>query len=70
MSLTLLISVTTIIYMYMLSCQLKAGLWLGLVAQLLWLIYIYKNEAWGLIPLNGALWWVYLSGLKNWTVRK
>ncbi len=64
--LDILISISTIIYMYLLSRKIKLGLYISLVSQLLWLVFIYTNEAWGLIPLNIALWYICVSGLKKW----
>ena len=42
--------------------------WLiGLVNQGLWLIWIVASEAWGLLPMNLALWVVYGRNHWKWT---
>ena len=64
--LDLSISIITIIYMWMLSRKMKAGLYVGLVAQVLWVAYIVINHAWGLLPLNVALWFICISGILKW----
>lgn len=60
------ISIVTILYMFLLSRQIKAGLYIGLAAQFLWVVFIYVNQAWGLIPLNVALWYICISGIRKW----
>ena len=62
----LMISITTIIYMWMLSRKIKAGLYVGLGAQVLWVAYIIINQAWGLLPLNVALWFICITGILKW----
>ena len=52
--------------MYLLSRKKKWGLYVGLVAQFLWVIYIIQNEVWGLLPLNIALWYVCITGIIKW----
>jgi len=42
--------------------------WLiGLGNQLLWLVWIYVVGAWGLLPMNIALWFVYGRNHLKWT---
>lgn len=60
------ISIITIAYMYLLSRQIKMGLYLGVLAQFLWVLFIYNTKAWGLIPLNVALWYICISGIVKW----
>jgi len=52
--------------MYLLSRQILEGLYIGVVAQVLWVLFIYYNEAWGLIPLNIALWYICITGIIKW----
>lgn len=45
----------------------KRGAWLvGLVNQLLWLVWIVLSAAWGLLPMNIALWIVYFRNYLKW----
>ena len=52
--------------MYLMSRKIKSGLYLGIFAQFLWLLFIYDKKAWGLIPLNVALWYICISGIRKW----
>ena len=61
--LDIVLSGVTITYMYLLSRRIKAGLYF---VQLLWLVFIMQNAAWGLIPLNIALWYVCITGITKW----
>ena len=40
---------------------------IGLVNQALWLAWIVASEAWGLLPMNLALWVVYGRNHWKWT---
>lgn len=40
----------------------------GLANQGLWLIWIVSMEAWGLLPLNAALWVVYARNHFKWRI--
>ena len=64
--LDILISFVTILYMYLLSRQIMSGLYVGLFAQGLWVAFIIHNEAWELLPLNIALWYICITGLIKW----
>ena len=64
--LDILISIVTILYMYLLSRQIMSGLYVGLFAQGLWVAFIIHNEAWGLLPLNIVLWYICITGLIKW----
>ena len=56
------------IYMTQLVGDKKASAWLvGLANQLLWVVYILATEAWGLIPLNIALWVAYTRNYIKWS---
>ena len=52
--------------MYLLSRQKMWGLYVGLAAQVLWVVFIVQNESWGLLPLNIALWYICISGIIKW----
>ena len=55
------------IYSMLLAGNKKRGAWLiGLVNQLLWLVWIVLSGAWGLIPMNIALWIVYTRNYLKW----
>jgi hypothetical protein len=56
------------IWMTLLAGNLHRNAWLvGLGNQLLWLIWIVVTGAWGLIPLNIALWIVYGRNHLKWS---
>lgn len=65
-ALELLISIITIIQMYMLSRHMMYGLYVGLASQVLWIMFIVTTKSWGLLPLNVVLWWVFISGIIEW----
>lgn len=44
----------------------KSAWLIGLANQALWLVWIIAAEAWGLIPLNAALWIVYARNHLKW----
>ena len=55
------------IYTMFLAGNVNKGTWLvGLVNQALWLIWIFAAEAWGLLPMNFALWVVYARNHFKW----
>lgn len=55
------------IYSMLLAGNKKKGAWLvGLVNQLLWLFWIILSSAWGLLPMNIALWVVYGRNYFKW----
>lgn len=64
--LDLIISIVTVLYMHLLSRKIKFGLYVGLLAQVLWLLYIVINSAWGLLILNISLWYICITGIINW----
>lgn len=38
----------------------------GLVNQLLWLVWIVAAGSWGMLPMNAALWFVYGRNYLKW----
>jgi len=55
------------IYMTVLAGNKTRWAWaVGLVNQALWLIWIISAEAWGLLPMNFALWIVYGRNHLKW----
>lgn len=55
------------IYMFLLAGNKRKYTWLiGLFNQLLWLIWIITINAWGLLPMNIALWIVYFRNHLKW----
>lgn len=55
------------IYMTILAGNKHPRAWLiGLVNQILWLIWILGTQSWGFIPMNIALGWVYLRNHLKW----
>ena len=61
-----LLSIITI-YMTILAGNKSRYAWaVGLFAQALWLVWILAAEAWGLVPMNLALWVVYARNHWKW----
>lgn len=57
------------IYSMLLAGNKKRGAWIwGLVNQLLWLVWIVLSSAWGLLPMNIALWVVYGRNYLKWKI--
>jgi hypothetical protein len=55
------------IYSMLLAGNKKRGAWLvGLLNQFLWLTWIILSSAWGLLPMNIALWVVYGRNYLKW----
>lgn len=55
------------IYMTVLAGNKTRWAWsVGLVNQLLWLVWIVTVGAWGLLPMNLALWIVYSRNHLKW----
>lgn len=62
-----LLSAVTI-WMTLLAGNKTRWAWaVGLVNQALWLVWIIAAEAWGLLPMNLALWVVYTRNHLKWT---
>jgi hypothetical protein len=56
------------IYMTVLAGNKARNAWLfGLANQALWLVWIVTVGAWGLLPMNLALWFVYARNHLKWT---
>lgn len=56
------------IYSMLLAGNKRKGAWLvGLCNQALWLVYIVLTQAWGLLPMNLALWIVYGRNYFKWS---
>lgn len=56
------------IYMTILAGNKSRNAWLyGLVNQALWLLWILTTGAYGLLPMNAALWLLYGRNHLKWT---
>ena len=56
------------IWMTLLAGNKHKSAWLiGLGNQALWLVWIVTVEAWGLLPMNAALWVVYARNHWKWS---
>jgi hypothetical protein len=56
------------IYSMLLAGNKRKGAWFwGLLNQFLWLIWIGLTHAWGLLPMNIALWIVYGRNYLKWS---
>ena len=55
------------IYQNLLVGRKRLSGWvLGMIGQVFWLMWIYADEAWGLLPLNIMLCWVYVKNYRLW----
>lgn len=67
MSFSVIISIVTLWYTYLLSKKKKPGIYLGLICQMMWTVYIIAYiEDPGLLILNLGLYAVLLNGLLKW----
>jgi len=56
------------IWMTLLAGNKHRHAWaVGLGNQALWLVWIITSSAWGLLPMNAALWAVYARNHLKWT---
>lgn len=60
------LSLVTVIVMWMAGSNWRWTWALALVGQALWLVWIFAAEAWGLLPMNAVLWWIYLRNHMRW----
>lgn len=61
-----ILSALTIYTMYLAGEQ-KTYTWLvGLINQFLWSVWIIVSSSWGLIPMNIALWIIYIENHFKW----
>lgn len=63
-------SVVTLWGMWLAGSHRWEGWALGLGNQVLWLVFIIAFGAWGLLPLNAALVFVYSRNLIKWRVAR
>ena len=61
-----LLSAITIWMTIMAGNKRKSAWIVGLVNQALWLVWIVASNAWGLLPMNAALWLVYGRNHLKW----
>lgn len=55
------------IWMNILAGNLHKSSWLiGLIGQVLWLVWILISENWGFLPLNITLWIIYFRNHRKW----
>lgn len=64
--LSLLVSVFTLLAMWLLRRRDWRGWVVGLGNQALWLVLIIQTHAWGLLLLTGSLIYVYTRGIIEW----
>ncbi len=58
------------IWMTVLAGNRHPSAWLiGISNQVLWLVWIVLTGTWGLIPMNLALWFVYVRNQNKWMFR-
>jgi hypothetical protein len=58
------------IYMTILAGNNNRNAWaVGLVAQVGWVIWILASESWGFLPMNIAMWIVYMRNHRKWAVK-
>lgn len=61
-----LLSAITIYTMFLAGNKNAKGWMFGMVNQALWLVWIIATGAWGLLPMNLALWFVYARNHVKW----
>lgn len=55
------------IYMFVLAGNKSKNAWIiGLFNQFMWVIWILLSSTWGLLPMNIALWFVYIRNNIKW----
>ena len=59
-------SAVTITQMYLAGSQKRSAWALGLANQVLWVAFSVSVQAWGLLPLSGALVIVYTRNWIRW----
>jgi hypothetical protein len=60
------LSILTLTMMWMAGNKHHMTWLVGLFNQALWLVWIITSETWGLVPMNIALWAVYLQNHLKW----
>lgn len=63
------LSAITIWTMFLAGNMAKSTWMVGLANQALWLVWIIAAGAWGLLPMNAALWIVYARNHLKWRGR-
>lgn len=54
-------------YTMLLAGNKRAGAWLvGLLNQVLWLIWIFTSATWGLLPMTAVMVIVYIRNYVKW----
>lgn len=61
-----LLSAITIYTMLLAGNKRKHAWAIGLLNQFLWLVWIFLMQAWGLLPMNIALWVIYGRNHFKW----
>lgn len=46
----------------------RRGWLINIFGQIIWLIWIYCANQWGLLPLNLVLWYVYIRNYLRWSM--
>lgn len=59
-------SAVTIWSMWQMGNRRLSGPAWGLFGQLVWLVMMITSEAWGLLPVNAAMWFVHARNLRKW----
>lgn len=63
------LSANTLYVMFLAGNKRKHAWLLGLIGQLLWLVWIILVQAWGLLPMNIGLWIIYGRNHFKWNKR-
>ena len=61
-----ILSANTLYVMFLAGGKRKNAWLLGLIGQLLWLLWIVLVGAWGLLPMNIGLWIIYGRNHLKW----
>jgi hypothetical protein len=66
----LIISLISIIMIWLQGNKDINGWYVNILCQLVWIIYMFLNSAWGFLPLNIAMWFILVRNIKKWSVHK
>lgn len=62
----LVLSANTLILTWLVGNRKTAGWVLGCIGQILWFVFIFTWQVWGLLPLAVGLSIVYARNLRRW----
>jgi len=61
-----LLSANTIYFTLLAGNNSRHAWLLALIGQVFWMVWVVASEAWGLVPMNIALWVIYGRNYLKW----